>query len=196
MRSIVTEKNGRTVLQRRTTAGRMRLAAVVVAVAGIGMASFGVFSASATSTVAVPPDTTFPNVTTIPPTTITLPDPTTTTVTTTAPAAAVLTVSTNQAGVGGSVTISGDGFAPGASLVAELHSTPVRLAAFKAGADGTFSTTVTIPADTTPGLHEIVVVGAGLDGIRTITADITVVAALAAVATTPTPVRAAPNYTG
>lgn len=130
--------------------------------------------------------------TTVPPPVTTTPTP----VTTTSPTAGPLSVSANQVKAGDSVTISGDGFAPGAALVAELHSKPVRLSAFSAGAGGSFTTTVKIPADTTPGLHEIVVVGAGLDGVQTVTADITVVAALAAVATTATPVHATPKYTG
>ena len=97
-------------------------------------------------------------------------------------------VSTTTPTAGGTMTISGDGFAPGASLTITLHSDPVVLATATADANGAYSVTVTIPAATTPGTHQIVVSGLGPDGQpRESVVTIEVQAAaqvLAAVATT------------
>jgi hypothetical protein len=57
---------------------------------------------------------------------------------------------------GGSVTITGTGYLPGDTLELWLHSTPVLLGAATA-TDGTFSSTVVIPANTPAGLHQLVV---------------------------------------
>lgn len=62
---------------------------------------------------------------------------------------------------GGSVTVSGSGFAPGGELTIELHSDPVRLGTAVAGDDGSFRATVTIPSGTQAGAHAIVVLGGG-----------------------------------
>jgi hypothetical protein len=73
-------------------------------------------------------------------------------------------VSTTTPTAGGTITVSGDGFAPGATLTVELHSDPVLLATVVADGNGAYSAVVTIPADTAPGPHQIVVSGTGADG--------------------------------
>ncbi|MBO9626546.1 MAG: metallophosphoesterase [Microbacterium sp.] len=59
---------------------------------------------------------------------------------------------------GGTVTVSGAGFAAGAEVRLELHSDPVVLGTVTAGADGAFRRTVTIPASTPAGAHTLVAV--------------------------------------
>ncbi|MBB2976494.1 dienelactone hydrolase [Microbacterium endophyticum] len=75
---------------------------------------------------------------------------------------------------GGKITVSGSGFAPGVTVRIELHSTPVVLGEALAAADGTISTTVTIPATTAAGAH---VMHAYLGDTSVATADVTVSAA-------------------
>ena len=74
------------------------------------------------------------------------------------------TVSTTTPTAGGTMAISGNGFAAGATLTVTLHSDPVVLATVAADAGGAYSVVVTIPAGTTPGTHQIVVSGLGPDG--------------------------------
>lgn len=62
---------------------------------------------------------------------------------------------------GGTLTVTGRGYAPGEAIELWLHSTPVKLSSGTANADGTFSRTVTIPDTTTPGTHRIEVRAAG-----------------------------------
>ena len=69
-------------------------------------------------------------------------------------------VSSTEVVQGGSLVVSGTGFAPGAHLTIEFHSTVVVLAHVTTDADGAFSTTVTIPADAV-GHHTITVSGGG-----------------------------------
>jgi alpha-L-fucosidase len=110
-------------------------------------------------------------------------------------------VSTSTPTAGGTMTISGDGFAPGASLTIVLHSDPVVLATATADANGAYSATVTIPVETTPGTHQIVVSGLGPDGqpresVVTIEVQATP-QVLAAVATAPgSVVSIQPTFTG
>ncbi|PCE15383.1 hypothetical protein AUC47_13860 [Microbacterium sp. SZ1] len=59
---------------------------------------------------------------------------------------------------GGSLRVSGSGFAAGAQLRLELHSTPVNLGTVTATAAGEFATTVRIPASVSAGVHTLVVV--------------------------------------
>ncbi len=54
---------------------------------------------------------------------------------------------------GGTLAVSGSGFAEGAELALELRSDPVSLGTVTAAADGTFARTVTIPAGTPAGAH-------------------------------------------
>ncbi len=56
------------------------------------------------------------------------------------------------------VVISGSGFGAEETLRLELHSTPVFLAEVVTTTTGTFSVEVAIPAGTTPGKHDVVVV--------------------------------------
>ena len=70
---------------------------------------------------------------------------------------ASLSVSTVPAG--DQVTITGDGFASGESITAVLHSKPVPLGTLVADGSGAFTRTFTIPADTTPGAHSLVLTG-------------------------------------
>jgi len=51
------------------------------------------------------------------------------------------------------------GFLPGETVTLVLYSTPVTLGTTTADPQGSFSTTVTIPANTTPGNHTIVATG-------------------------------------
>lgn len=75
---------------------------------------------------------------------------------------------------GGIVTVTGTGFAPGSELRIELRSTPVPLGTATADETGSFRATVTLPADTVPGAHSIVVIDP--DGVETST-PLTVTAA-------------------
>jgi hypothetical protein len=58
---------------------------------------------------------------------------------------------------GDQVVLSSKDLPPGANIDAELHSTPVKLGSTFVAPDGTFELPVTIPVDTTPGLHHFVV---------------------------------------
>ncbi|MDE0573563.1 InlB B-repeat-containing protein [Demequina sp. B12] len=57
---------------------------------------------------------------------------------------------------GEQITLTGNGFDPYETIAAELHSTPVSLGRTTADASGTFTLAVTIPADTAPGDHTLV----------------------------------------
>ena len=65
---------------------------------------------------------------------------------------------------GGSMTVSGFGFAPGTEIRITFESAPVLLAVTVAGAAGEFSVEVTIPGDAPPGVHSIKATGLGADG--------------------------------
>lgn len=106
---------------------------------------------------------------------------------------AALDIDVSSVAAGGQVTLSGAGFMPGSAVTVDLHSSPVRLTTTAADDTGMLHTTVTIPTNTAPGVHQLVVTGAGPDGVRTLVASISVTAALAQSAT---PVAAAPTYTG
>lgn len=108
-------------------------------------------------------------------------------------------VSTAAPTAGGTMTISGDGFAPGASLTIVLHSDPVALATATADANGAYSVTVTIPAGTTAGTHQIVVSGLGPDGQpreSVVTIEVQAIEVLGAVATAAPVVNLQPAFTG
>lgn len=87
---------------------------------------------------------------------------------------AALSINTDSVVAGGSVVLSGTGFEPGEALAFELHPFTVDLGTITVAADGTFTATVTIPAGTTTGEHEIVVVRAD---DSTLSVSITVTAA-------------------
>lgn len=82
-----------------------------------------------------------------------------------------LSVGSSTAVGGGAVTLSGGGFEPGSSLTVWLRSDPVQLAAINADATGSFSTTVTIPADTVPGEHTLEVRGPAAEGGTLVLSD-------------------------
>jgi chondroitin AC lyase len=65
--------------------------------------------------------------------------------------------------VGGKVTVWGLAFDPGTVVTVELHSEPVELGTATVDGTGAFSLTATIPTDTDPGAHEIVVLGGGVE---------------------------------
>lgn len=86
-----------------------------------------------------------------------------------------LTLSADTVVAGGTVTLTGAGFAPRTSIPVWLHSEPSQVGTAAVGADGGFSLSVTIPVATSPGLHTLVLVDP-VSGATT-SAAITVVAA-------------------
>jgi hypothetical protein len=62
---------------------------------------------------------------------------------------------------GDTITISGEGLPAGTSLDTVLHSVPTDLGSVVAAADGSFTQTVTIPADAVLGAHQIIVTATG-----------------------------------
>jgi hypothetical protein len=85
-----------------------------------------------------------------------------------------VTLSQDTVRAGERLAIDATGFAPGEQVEIVLHSTPVLLARLQADGGGAIHATVTIPADTTPGPHQLVLTGA-LAG--PISANLTVTAA-------------------
>jgi len=75
------------------------------------------------------------------------------------PNATTISTDTSTVGVEGSLIVTGSGFKPGETVTLVLHSTPVTLGTTTADSQGSFSTTVTIPADTTPSNHTIIATG-------------------------------------
>jgi len=70
-----------------------------------------------------------------------------------------VTLSQDELRAGEPLTLAATGFAPGERVEIVLHSTPVLLATVDADGDGAIRTVVTIPADTTPGAHRLVLTG-------------------------------------
>jgi LPXTG-motif cell wall-anchored protein len=93
---------------------------------------------------------------------------------------------------GNTVDVTAWGFGPGEHLLIELRSEPVELATVLSDAAGSASTTVTIPADTTPGDHTVVVTGQETG--RTASAPLAVTAAPVPTPT-PTPTTTPPGGT-
>ena len=141
-------------------------------------------------TTTVPPTTTAPTATTVVPTTTVAPTTTapatsTSTTPTTVPTTSTSTTPTSSApaptaGVrlsattvvqGDSLTATGFGFAPGASVTGRALSTPVDLGTVVAGADGTAAFTVST-ATLDPGRHTVELTS----GTTVLTADFTVTA--------------------
>jgi hypothetical protein len=60
---------------------------------------------------------------------------------------------------GGTVTVSGSGFAPAETVMLELHSEVTRLGEVTADAAGAFETTATIPGSAPVGEHAVVAIG-------------------------------------
>jgi len=66
-----------------------------------------------------------------------------------------VTLSLDSVAAGSSITVSAEGLGANELAAVWLHSTPVKLASVEAAANGRLSATVTIPADTTPGVHRV-----------------------------------------
>ncbi len=62
-------------------------------------------------------------------------------------------------------TVRGSGFAPESSVSFELHSDPVNLGMVQSDATGSFVTQLTVPLNTAPGPHELVIKGADRVGL-------------------------------
>lgn len=75
-----------------------------------------------------------------------------------------LTVSDTSVPPGGTMTMSGDGFAAETSVTITLESTLVTLGSTTTDGSGAFETTVTIPADTPAGSHTLKATGEAAGG--------------------------------
>jgi len=73
---------------------------------------------------------------------------------------AEVTLSASTVVQGGTIEVTGRGFASGEQIALELHSDPVKLATVTADASGVFRAQVTIPVSTDPGEHSLVAAGA------------------------------------
>lgn len=69
---------------------------------------------------------------------------------------------------GSLVTVLGSGFKPGATITITFHSRPYTVGRTVAGPHGTFSATVTVPLDATPGHHQLEASGMGPHGRLTV----------------------------
>jgi LPXTG-motif cell wall-anchored protein len=79
---------------------------------------------------------------------------------------------------GEDLEVTGNGWKPDSSVDLTLNSDPVDLGSAEVDETGSFSKTVTIPADTPPGLHTITVTGVDPEGAtRTTAVEVTVVSA-------------------
>lgn len=81
--------------------------------------------------------------------------------------APALTSNSSSTTPGGSLLVTGSNFVPDEGITLTLHSTPVILGTTTATGSGTFSVTVTIPSDTTPGTHTILASGTTGDSATT-----------------------------
>ena len=98
---------------------------------------------------------------------------------------ATLTVQSSRLTAGGTVTVSGTGFASDERVEFTLLSTPRHLGGVSAGDAGSFTAaTLTIPADVAPGDHTLRAVGATSGKIATIAVTVSA-AGVAADAPTP-----------
>jgi hypothetical protein len=75
-----------------------------------------------------------------------------------------LSVSPTSVEAGGTVTVKGGGFAPGATIQIVIASTPTLLTTVGADGSGSFSTTVTIPESIEAGAHTLSATGASPSG--------------------------------
>lgn len=73
---------------------------------------------------------------------------------------------TGPSQVGGTLSIRGSGFVPGASVTMELHSVPTALGAATADGNGAFQLTATIPASVEAGSHDVVALIGGVEVAR------------------------------
>lgn len=76
------------------------------------------------------------------------------------------------------VTVSGDGYLPGASIAIGMYSTPTSLGSATADASGAFSAAVTVPFTAVLGSHTLAATGVSAAGdVRTLVAAVNVTAA-------------------
>jgi hypothetical protein len=79
---------------------------------------------------------------------------------------------------GAQVTISGDGYQPGSTVVITVYSTPVNLGTATVQTNGTFTATVTLPANLATGSHTLLASGIAPGGaVRYVSKALTVSAA-------------------
>ena len=69
---------------------------------------------------------------------------------------------------GSLVTVLGSGFKPGAMVTITFHSRPYTIGRTRAGPNGTFSATVTVPLNASPGHHHLEASGMGPHGRLTV----------------------------
>lgn len=85
------------------------------------------------------------------------------------------TLSQSSAAPGGSLTVSGGGFAGNSTVTISIASTPTVIGTTTANASGAFTVTVTIPSSISPGVHTISASGVDPAGAPLVlTASITV----------------------
>jgi len=84
-----------------------------------------------------------------------------------APLAAAIATSSAISSPGGTLTVNGQNFAAHESILLTLFSHAVSLGATASNGSGSFSTSVTLPPDTTPGQHTIIATGATGDSAAT-----------------------------
>src|SRR5699024_7233013 len=73
---------------------------------------------------------------------------------------AAIELSRTKVAAGADLSVIGSSFGAGESASITLHSDPVSLGKVQANDAGECKTSVTVPADTAPGEHEVVVTGA------------------------------------
>jgi hypothetical protein len=108
-----------------------------------------------------------------------------------------ITLSSNSVPQGGTVTVTGNGFATGEKVKVTVASDPVVVGEPVAGDSGVASQSFVMPASVSPGSHTVTLLGE-TSGV-TISAPLTVTAAPAAggtTSTTPTPVKSSIVRTG
>jgi hypothetical protein len=102
---------------------------------------------------------------------------------------------------GGSITVNGGGFTPGASVTVTLCSDPVQVGIAAADGSGNVVFVVVIPSDTSVGSHTIAITGPGPSGTHAAVAAFTVTGSETPATTTTTTgtasdVAANPSLTG
>jgi hypothetical protein len=97
------------------------------------------------------------------------------------PTAATAEVSDSTVTPGQTITVSGSNWEPGSTVEIRLMSQTFFLGRADVAADGTFSTSVTIPAEVSPGTHVLEVSGTDVNGNPAIaTTILTVLGAISA----------------
>jgi hypothetical protein len=94
---------------------------------------------------------------------------------------------------GDTVTLTADGFTPGATVTVTLDPGPAALGSGAADADGAFTLDATIPDDAEAGDHTITASGESPDGLLSLTARVTVTAEGCEAPSAPAPGSAAPS---